>query len=180
MGIFGLSALTANAKGNTAFERLASRSAIEASNSGMGKQRACQAHQDAIKMHTLQMTKMTSNMLSKFNSISSRTQDFYTSKVLPTGGSVSNYNNLLTDIQSKKTAVDTALQTASSSASNFSCDNPDPKGAITSFKNNMHAVTMALKDYRTSIRALIVAVHQAIVGNEASGSAHPKGSSIGE
>lgn len=123
------------------------------------KLKACQAREDAIKKRSTRLTEMANNMLSKFDSIASRVEDYYTNKVVPSGKTVTNYDSLVSDIGTKKAAVQSALTAAQTDIAGFSCDGSDPKGQMTKFRDDMQNVKTALKDYRTSIKNLIVAVH---------------------
>jgi len=65
---------------------------------------------------------------------------------------------LIADIQTKKTAVQTAIAKVKTSTAGFSCTVGDPKEQVKQFRDGMKEVKSALKVYRTSIRNLIVAV----------------------
>lgn len=130
-----------------------------------GQLKACQAREVAIKKRSDQLVALATNMESKFDSIAKRVEDYYTTTVIPSGKSVANYDALVSDIQSKKSAVSTALATAQSDVSSFSCVSDDPKTEMTKFRTDMQAVKSALKDFRTSIKNLIVAVHS-VTGTE--------------
>ena len=123
------------------------------------KLKLCQAKENAIKKRTGQLTKLAATMQEKFDAIAGRVEEYYTSKVVPSGKTVANYDSLVADIQAKKGAVQTALTTAQNNAGTFACDGNDPKGQLSQFREDMRAVKSALKDYRTSIKNLIVAVH---------------------
>lgn len=114
----------------------------------------CEVKEKVLTTRTESLTRMTTNMKEKFTAIVERVKAFATDKNL----TVENYDTLLADIETNKTAVDTALASASASAASFSCDSDDPKSALTSFRENMQAVKQALKDYRTSIKNFIMAV----------------------
>lgn len=129
------------------------------------KVKSCQVREDAIKKRSDQLTKMATNMEEKFDSITKRVEDYYTTKVVPSDKTVSNYDSLVSDIGTKKAAVQTALTKAQTDLAAFSCDGSDPKGQMTAFKDDMQAVKQVLKDYRTSIKNLIVAVHS-VTGTE--------------
>ena len=122
------------------------------------KLKACQARENAIKRRAERLGKLAANMQEKFSAIEGRVEEYYTAKVLPSGKTVANYDGLVADIQTKKEAVQTALTIAQNDAGNFACDGNDPKGRLAQFKDDMRAVKSALKDYRTSIKNLIVAV----------------------
>ena len=123
------------------------------------KLKACQTRENAIKKRIEQLTKLATTMQEKFDAIAQRVEKYYTTKVVPGGKTVANYDNLVADIQTKKTAVQTALAQTQANATNFSCTGSDPKGQMTQFRDDMRGVKKALQDYRTSIKNLIVAVH---------------------
>lgn len=122
------------------------------------KLRACQARENAIKKRSEHLGKLASTMEKKFTAIAQRVEEYYTTKAVPGGKTIANYDSLVSDIQTKKTAVQTALTQAQTDAGGFSCTGDNPKGQLTQFKGGMKAVIKALKDYRTSIKNLIVAV----------------------
>jgi hypothetical protein len=135
------------------------------------KLKACQNREAAIQKRSDQLVRLAANMQDTFTSIATRVKVYYTNVVIPSGKTVSNYDALLAEIATKQTAVTTALAKAQSDATSFSCTSDDPKGQLTQFRSNMQAVKSALKDYRTSIKNLIVAV-RSITGTTQS-SANP-------
>ena len=122
------------------------------------KLRSCQARENAINNRINSLTRLTGNMEVKFASISARVQEYYSSTLVPDGKTLSNYDSLLSDISAKKDAVDAALATAKALGEDFSCQADNPKSLFTTFRENMQAVKSALKEYRTSIKNLIVAI----------------------
>ncbi len=138
-----------------------------------GRLRACQAHEDAIKRRLTHLTNLVTNMETKFDAIATRVENYYTNKVVPRGKTVANYNTLVSDIQTQKTNVQTALKKAQTDANSFSCTSGSPKAQLTQFREDMQAVKEALKDYRTSIKNLIVAVHSVTGRANSEGSPKP-------
>lgn len=122
------------------------------------KLKVCQKKEAAIKKRDDQLNKMAETMLTKFADIATRVETYYTSKVVPSGKTVSNYDALVAEIGTKKTAVQTALTKANTDATAFSCTSDNPKGQLTQFRTDMQMVKQALKDYRTAIKNLIVAI----------------------
>lgn len=133
--------------------------------SSAGQLRSCQARAEAIKTRSMNLTTFAENMEIKFDSIANRVKQYYTSSVLPSGKSVENYDTLVENIQTKKTAVSTALTTAQNNANDFTCDSGNPKVQMTVFREDMQAVKTALKEYRTAIKNLIVAI-RSITGDQ--------------
>lgn len=124
-----------------------------------GAARVCQARENVIKTRMTRLTNLAVNMETKFDSIAARVENYYTSKVVPGGKTITNYDALVANIQTQKTAVQTALTKAQDDVNSFNCTSGNPKGQLTQFREDMQAVKSALKDYRTSIKNLIVAVH---------------------
>lgn len=129
----------------------------QASTAGM--LRACQARESAVKNRMNHLVELATNMMNKFDKHAQRVEKYYTDKVLPTGKTVSNYDSLVSDISTKKIAVQNALTKAQNDINGFNCASGDPKALMTQFRQDMQATKKALKDFRTSIKNLIVAVH---------------------
>lgn len=125
-----------------------------------GMARSCEAKAASVERRMSQLVDLSQNQERVFDAIAERVKTFYNDKVIPQGITVANYNELLSDIDAKKALVDDALAKAQTDADNFSCDNA--KTSFNQFRQNMQAVKTALKNYRTSIRNLIVAVHSAL------------------
>lgn len=139
-----------------------------------GKLRACQAKEKSIKNRLTGLVNLVTNMESKFDSIVKRVENYYISKVVSSGKTVLNYDTLVSDIQTKKIAVQTALTAIQNDVNGFSCTGSDPKGQLTQFREDMQNVKGALKEYRTSIKNLIVAVHSVTGSIEKENAGSPK------
>lgn len=140
------------------------------------KLKSCQSREAAIKTRSEHLSQLATTMEEKFDAIAARVEEYYTTKVVPSGKTVQNYNSLVADIAAKKVAVGTSLTKAQNDIAGFSCDGSDPKAQMTAYRLDMQGVIQELKDYRTSIKDLIVAVHS-VTGTtekESSVSASPK------
>jgi hypothetical protein len=120
----------------------------------------CRAVETVIKRRSEALPKLAENQMNKFAAHIARVNEYYTSILLPSGQSVSNYGELMTQITTKKSAVEAAIQKARTTGSSFTCES-NPKGTMTAFRIEMQAVIRALKEYKTSVRNLIVAVSTA-------------------
>lgn len=123
-----------------------------------GSLTACQAHEQVLKTRMDNLVRLANTMMEVFNKIALRVEDFYKNKVLPTGRTVPNYDAFIADISLKQAIVKSDLNIAQTNANDFICTGIDPKGHLTQFRIDMQTVKGALKDYRTSIKNLIVAV----------------------
>lgn len=121
--------------------------------------RSCQARESAVKIRMKQLTQLATTMETTFNNIDDRVTNFYTNTVLSSGRSVANYSSLVNDISDKKTAVQASIVKTNLDIDNFSCTTGNPKNLLNQFRLDMQSVKTALKNYRTSIKNLIVAVN---------------------
>lgn len=136
------------------------------------KLKVCQNKEAAIQKRNDALTKMANTMLTKFDSIATRVETYYTDTVVSSGKTVPTYNTLLANIVTKKSAVQADLDKASVSDTTFNCTSDDPKGQLTQFRTDMQTVKQALKDYRTSIKNLIVAVRSVTGTTESNSNAN--------
>lgn len=118
------------------------------------KLKSCEARETAIKTRAGSLNRLSTSMLEKFAAIAKRVQDYYTAS----GTTVATYDTLVTTIATKKAAVQAALTAAETDVAGFDCSADDPKAHMTQYQKDMKAVKAALKEYRTSIKNLIVAV----------------------
>jgi predicted nucleic acid-binding Zn-ribbon protein len=135
------------------------------------KLRVCQNKQNAIQQRSNQLVEMAQNMLAKFDRIASRVEQYYTNKVASSGKTVSNYDTLVAEISAKKSAVQTDLDKATSSAKTFNCASDNPKEQLNQFRTDMRLVKSDLREYRIAIKNLIVAIRSVIGATESSTSA---------
>lgn len=122
------------------------------------KLKVCQNKEAAIQKRNTQLNKTAETMMTKFDGIATKVETYYTSKVVPSGKTVSNYDALVAEIATKKSAVRTDLTKANTDATAFKCSGDNPKAQLILFRTDMQKVKQDLKDYRTSIKTLIVAV----------------------
>lgn len=123
-----------------------------------GPLQACKAHEAVIQTRLKSLLRYAARMEETFDRIATRVQEYYTGTVKPGGRTVSDYDSLLSDIQAKKTIVRQDLTTAKSDSEGFVCDGIDPKGHLLQFRTDMQEVKNSLKNYRTAVKNLIVAV----------------------
>jgi hypothetical protein len=120
------------------------------------KLRACQNRETAINNIMSRIDTRAQNQLTLFGTIATRVENFYTSK----GKTASNYDQLTSAIDSAKTQAETDLATLQNN-STLSCTSNDPKGMVTAFQDYLKTEITDLKNYRTAVKNLIVAVAQA-------------------
>jgi len=123
------------------------------------KMKACQAKEGVIKTRMNNLLRLTNNIFRVFGDITARVEEFYQTKVTTEGKTVANYDTLKQTVQNKKEAAQASLTKANQDSQDFSCNNGNPKLALNTFRQDMQNVKSALKDYRTAIKNLIVAVH---------------------
>ena len=155
---FVLSVSTANAVSTNSSQSATNTQTNATQKLNAVKLKVCQNKESAIQKRNTQLTKMADNMLTKFDGIARKVETYYTSKAIPNGKTISNYDALVSEIGTKKAAVQTNLDKANTDATAFDCNGDSPKTQLTQFRTDMQAVKQSLKDYRTSIKNLIVAI----------------------
>lgn len=121
------------------------------------KLKACEAREKRIEATMAQMTKRGENHIAVFTKISDRVKEFYENK----GRTAENYDTLVAEVDTKKLAAEAAVASAQSVGDVFSCDSDNPKIASQEFREAHKAQVAALKEYRTAVKNLIVAVKSA-------------------
>ncbi len=118
------------------------------------KLKACQNRQESIQNILTRLSTRGEKQLEVFTKISDRTQAFYVTK----SNTLDNYDALVADVVAKKAAATKAVTAAHDSAHEFKCDGDNPKGVASTFKVQLKAQNAALKEYKTSVKNLIVGV----------------------
>jgi hypothetical protein len=98
--------------------------------------------------------------LDAYTKIAERAEKFYADK----GLTVTNYDTLVADVNAKKSAAQTAVDTLSADKGQLpsvACGNGTGKPAIEKFKTDLKAEQNALKAYKTSIKTLLQAIKAA-------------------
>jgi len=132
----------------------ADKQAAAQTKSAEAKLKACQNREKAITNIMSRIADRGQKQLDLFTSIATKTEAFYTEK----GKTLSNYNDLVAAVTAKKTAAQSTVDAIKSDSVSFNCDGTDPKGAATAFKSALQSEITALKDYKTSVKNLIVGV----------------------
>jgi hypothetical protein len=152
---FGASALAINSMANERFTQAQENAKIRLEGA---KLKACQTREQVIKSMMERIAQRGERRMNVYNTIVERVKAFYDKK----GLSLSNYNDLLADVEAKKSAAAAALDEIKSTSVKFACDGTDPKGVASSFRDSLKAEIAALKAYQKSIKDLIVAVKTSI------------------
>lgn len=138
----------------------------------VNKLRLCKIRERNIINRSNSMVAHAHRLVQFFDSIATRVENYYSSKLVPSGKTLPNYDALVADIRVNKDAITRLLQVVQSDAANFKCEGDDPKGQLDKFREDMHAVITGLKTHRMSVRNLTVAV-STLKGNGAATSVTP-------
>ncbi len=117
----------------------------------------CKGREENINNRIARIADRSTKHLELFSQIAERTQAFYINNEL----TVDDYQALIDDVMAKKSAAETAVASISTVTSDFSCTDENPKLAIESFKTSLKTSIDVLKEYRTSVKNLIIAVKSA-------------------
>lgn len=120
------------------------------------KLNACHNRKTAINNIMARIDTRAKNQLALFSTIATRVENFYLSK----GKIVSNYSQLVADINVADAKAQTDLSTLQTSSS-FHCSVNNPKAVVTAFQGYLKITISDLQNYRTTVKNLIVAVASA-------------------
>lgn len=118
------------------------------------KLRVCQAHEKAITTIMTRISERGQKQADLFGTIAERVETFYVSQGKP----LDTYDTLVANVASKKVAAQSAIDAIKASSGDFQCTGENPRGAIQGFKDALKSEITALKNYRTSVKNLIVGV----------------------
>lgn len=118
----------------------------------------CQIRKEAAQHRRNLAGDRITRLLAYLNTVLTKIEHYYTTKLVPAGKTISNYDALVADIAVKKTAVQTAVTTAQSDIVNISCTAGEIKTDFQKFQTDAKAVETALKAYRDSIKNLLQAI----------------------
>ncbi len=118
------------------------------------KLKVCQNREKAIDNIMKRIAERGQKHIDLFSTIATRTETFYTTK----GKTLSNYDALVAAVDAKKVLAQAAVDKVKGDSVTFKCDGTDPKGAGELFKADLKLEISALKEYRTSVKNLIVGV----------------------
>ncbi|MBU2632304.1 hypothetical protein KKG52_01180 [Patescibacteria group bacterium] len=125
------------------------------------KLRVCQSRQKVIQNRSKNMVRHSENMILVFEKITVRVMEFYDQKRVPSKRLVENYDDLVSSIENKNTAVREMQVQVNNDTNSFNCQGDDPAGQLKLFRDDMKLVINALKEYRQSVKTLIAAVVKA-------------------
>ena len=118
------------------------------------KLKICEKRQSNINDRSTKIAERAAKHLAVFDKIAERVKTFYVNK----GNTLDNYDALVAEVDAKRAAAQSAVDSLSGLKSTFNCNDAGPKLAIEGFKTAMTEAQTALKEYRTAIKDLIVGV----------------------
>jgi len=123
-----------------------------------GFMKACENHKMAFETRFANLANHSQTIVDVMDKIAARVEAFKTSKNL----TVANYDALVADVAAKQLIVHNLQATAKQDAAqDFNCDRDKAHESVQSFTDLLHQQIDALKNYKTSVKNLIVAVKKA-------------------
>lgn len=144
----------ANAEKEAAEARLKARQEERLEKLSASQLEICKNREANINNRITRIVDRSTKHLELFNKISERAQAFYVTK----GKTLANYDELVADVVTKKLTAETAVATIADTTASFDCEGENPKVTIEEFKTSLKTAIEVLKDYRTSVKNLIVGI----------------------
>lgn len=120
------------------------------------KLRVCENRKARIAAIMTRSVNRAEKQIELFSTIAERVKAFYAKK----GRTVASYDTMVAAVDAAKAKAQADLETLKT-VDSFDCSADDPKGDAEAFKLALKTINQDLKDYRTSVKNLIVAVKSA-------------------
>lgn len=122
------------------------------------KQKACENRSESFKKRMEGIASRSERRMEVFNKIAERVEAFAEEKNV----TVANYDELLSDVETKAEALKQAHELVRENAEVFQCNGDNAQTNTAIFKEAIAQEHEAFKEYRDSIKSLIKVVKQAI------------------
>ncbi len=118
------------------------------------RQKACTEHQGEVDTHFARYSSDAKKALSTYDAVFTKVQAYQSTNKL----SVANYDALVADATAKQVAAQGAVSALASVSTTIDCTTTDPAASIGTVKSAVATAKSALKEYRTAIKTIIVAL----------------------
>jgi len=122
---------------------------------------ACKAREEAIKNRKKSLLRLATEALKRMDGWVERLKKFYDERLVANGKTISNYNDLLAEIEGTRSEAIASLDKASNLVDEFSCNGDNPKEVYNEFRIAMQETKTKLFEYRKAIKNLLVAIRKA-------------------
>jgi len=129
------------------------------------KLKVCTARQSVIDGILTRITNRGNRHLALNTDVATKVENFYTKS----GKTLSNYNALVTMVNTDKTAAQSAVNQVKTDSTSFSCSGTDPLGTLQQFKDDVNGEVTALQAYKSSVQGLITGVKSVATTTSTSG-----------
>lgn len=134
------------------------------------REKACSARKNAFQKRMENAVAQAEKHKAVFDKIFTRVQDFKESNAV----SVESYESLVAAANAAGVKVDDAIAALQSLNTDVDCTDPDAAAtALSAFKETVTEAKTALKDYRTSIKNVLVAVKASVPSDDSEDSPTP-------
>lgn len=113
--------------------------------------KACKGKETAINAIMSRVADRAEKRLKLFDQIKERLQKYYEDNKL----SSSEYAEKMALVEQKRTEAQVQVQAELKISTQFKCDGDDPKGTMTSFKNQQKTEIGALNDYKQALKDVV-------------------------
>lgn len=122
------------------------------------KLKTCQKRQRNIVKKMDQLIRRNDKQLAYLDAVSSQLQQLVTAKQL----TPANYTEILAAVNARRATVQASLDNMQVIKATFNCVNGDPKDAAATYTTTLRTANLALKDYRDSVKQLLLSVKSAV------------------
>jgi uncharacterized phage infection (PIP) family protein YhgE len=114
---------------------------------------ACKDREEKINTIMNRVAERSQKHVDRMSEVSEKAKAFYEKA----GNILSNYDELVADVDAKKVLARTAVDTLVSQA-NFTCESEGPKSDLQAFRDKRLTKIQAVSDYRDAVKALLAGI----------------------
>lgn len=138
-------------------QNLAERRQNKQEKTAAQRQKVCVHIQKAVNNKLSAFDDHADSYLTRLNTAYTKLKDYQSTKNV----TVSNWNDLLTAADDKQAAASASVDALKALGTSVDCTSSDPAGVLASIKSGAASTRYTLKDYRTSLKNIIVALAHA-------------------
>ena len=126
------------------------------------RQKACTAREANLNKKIANYNTRATKALAKYDSVFTKLQAFQATENL----TVPTYDALVTEANAKKDAATAAVNALAAVSVDIDCTSEDPAASVLTVKTAVETAKSSLKEYRTSVKNVLVALMTAKSGND--------------
>lgn len=118
----------------------------------------CNSILGSVKARESSLVESVTRLVQRLSTLTDSVNTYYQNTRIPQGKTIANYTELLTNVNTKKAAVESALKTLKDSVTNFNCQNTEVNTHMSTYRADMQKLLNSVREYTTAVKTFVRAV----------------------